>query len=654
MKYKQSLILFCLMLSIQVQGTPFWSNAQMIDNQCQKTLTKMERLNKTILDYDAQNNQVSIANLFNQLIITSSNTGSWAYLMMNTNPDAKIRDKARSCYNKLRLDPLLFQKVKQIDVTKLDTLAQRFISKISYYFTSEGVLLDKKTREQLIKIKEELTQLEQQYQKNIIADIRYIEFNKDDLKGLPEDFIQAHPADQKGIIKLSTQYPDYFPFIKYAEDEEKRAAFYRLFRQRGYPDNEPVLQQILASRYQKAVILGYKDYADYITQDKMIKSGDNIARFIQSVSSIAYKKAQDDMRQLLLAKKQVNPSAKIVNAWDVSYYINKVKQDKLQFDPMSVRDYFNYEDVQQGVMAVFSEQFNLRFTPLPNEPVWHPSVTAWKLTMDKKDMGVFYLDMHPREGKYQHAAMFPVRAGLNGPYAQTAKASLVCNFPEPKEGQPALMEHGQVSTFFHEFGHLMHYMLSQSSPWVTQAGISNELDFVEAPSQLFEEWAYNLDILQKFAFKFDTRAPLPKALAQKLIESDSIAKGYSVNRQIQFADYSYRLHLADANKINLGQFDKAIWQKHQTLPYVEKTNFYSNFGHLTGYSAIYYTYMWSLSIAKDLFGEFAKKGIEDKAVSLQYRDKILSKGGTKDAHDLLIDFLGRPTNQNHFKAWLTK
>jgi thimet oligopeptidase len=257
--------------------------------------------------------------------------------------------------------------------------------------------------------------------------------------------------------------------------------------------------------------------------------------------------------------------------------------------------------------------------------------------------------MHPRAGKYKHAAQFTKKSGVAG--VQLPEGVLVCNLPDPKDGQ-ALMEHDDVETMFHEFGHLMHHVLGGNQRWISQAGVATEWDFVEAPSQMFEEWAWNHDTLSTFAKHVDSGEVIPKELVANMRRAKDFGLGVQTRQQMFYAAISLNFHTADPAKLDMTAEVKRLKAKYTPFGFVEGTKFHSNFGHLEGYTALYYTYMWSLVIAKDILTPFLKHGLMNTAWTYKYRDKILAAGGTKDAADLVKDFLGRPFNYKAFEAYL--
>jgi thimet oligopeptidase len=319
-----------------------------------------------------------------------------------------------------------------------------------------------------------------------------------------------------------------------------------------------------------------------------------------------------------------------------------------------VRQSFPYQQVLDGLLDITSIVYDIRYVPAAIEP-WHQDVKVYDVVRGQGDekLGRIYLDMHPRDGKYKHAAQFTLKDGVAG--QQLPEGVLVCNFPSPRAtGGAALMEHDDVVTMFHEFGHLMHHVLGGSQRWIRQSGVATEHDFVEAPSQMFEEWAWNHETLSRFARHHQTGAVIPAELVEKMRRADTFGLGTHTVQQMFYAAISLGFHTADPAQLDQLAEVKRLQKKYTPFAYVEGTRFHAGFGHLVGYSALYYTYMWSLVIAKDLLTPFDHRGLMDTDVTYAYRDKILAPGGTKDAVDLVKDFLGRDYSFAAFEQYLSE
>lgn len=296
--------------------------------------------------------------------------------------------------------------------------------------------------------------------------------------------------------------------------------------------------------------------------------------------------------------------------------------------------------------------FDVTFKKAEDVPVWHPSVECFEMTQDGKLGGRFYLDMHPRENKYNHAAEFTVRSGIEG--VQIPEAALVCNFPGGIEGDPGLMEHNDVVTFFHEFGHLLHHLFGGRQKWIGVSGIQTEWDFVETPSQMLEEWAWDPATLGTFAKHYQRDEAIPAELVRRMRRASEFGKGLQVRTQMSYARLSLSCHDRHPSEVNTDVLTKTIYERYRPFRFVDDTHFQCAFGHLVDYSAVYYTYMWSLVIAKDFFAQFDSANVLATAVARKFRDTVLTPGGSEPSATIVRHFLGRDFSFDAWKAWLEK
>jgi Zn-dependent oligopeptidase len=499
-------------------------------------------------------------------------------------------------------------------------------------------------------LREELVRIGQEFGRNIKDDVRRVELDPAELEGLPEDWRRAHAPGPDGKVTVTTDNTDYVPFMTYARSGRAREALWRLYRLRGHPKNLDVLSRMLARRAELARVLGYPTWAAYVTEDKMIRSADAAAEFIERITAGAEARMRRDFTQLLERKRVDAPGAERVEPWDSAYLQERVKAERYGFDSQSVRPYFEYARVKDGVLDVTGRLFGIAYRRVPDAPVWHADVEAYDVEEEGRTLGRIYLDMFPRDGKYKHYAQFTLASGQEA--IQLPEGVLVCNFPRPSPGAPALMEHGDVKTFFHEFGHLLHHLLGGHTRWAGQSGVATEWDFVEAPSQMLEEWVWDPGVLARFGRHVETGEAIPATLVRRMKAADEYGKGLMVRQQMFYASTSLELHRRDPDGLDTTRLVAEMQERYTPFRHVEGTYFHESFGHLDGYSAIYYTYMWSLVIAKDLFGPFRAAGLMDPGVARRYRKAILEPGGSKPAAELVKDFLGRPHAFEAFEAWL--
>jgi len=633
--------------------------AERFTAECLAGLRRAEALRPTIIAA-APHDVASTLQPYNALLTAASASNAMAGLMSEVHPDEVIRDAARECeqevsrfYSDLALDRDMYDALAAVDISAADADTRRFVEHTLRDYRRAGVDQPAKVRARLKQIDEELTKLGQQFSKNIAEDVRAIDVpDPKRLAGLPADFVAAHPASADGVIHITTDYPDYNPFMTYATDDELRRDLYVAFRSRGDAHNEAVLHDVLALRSEKASLLGFPNWADYITADKMIRSGDNAASFLDKVWKLAEPRAKRDYADLLAQLRAVDPKATAVSDWQKTWLENLVKKERYEVDASEVRRYFPYRRVLAGLLAITSEIFDIEYAVASDDATpWHATVLAYDVVRRGTKLGRIYLDMHPREGKYKHAAQFPLKDGVEG--MQLPEGVLVCNFPNPGDAdEPALMEHDDVVTMFHEFGHLMHHVLGGHQRWITQSGVATEWDFVEAPSQMFEEWAWSYDTLARFARHHETGEVIPRALVDKMRRADKFGLGTATVQQIFYASISLGFHRADPGKLDQLAEVKRLQKQYTPFDYVPKTRFHASFGHLVGYSAMYYTYQWSLVIAKDLLTPFRGSGLMSTEVTYRYRDKVLVPGGSRDAADLVRDFLGREYDFRAFEDFL--
>jgi thimet oligopeptidase len=579
-------------------------------------------------------------------------------LMQEVHPDKAFRAAAEDESQKISafatdisLNRAIYDALVAIDLTGANAETRFYVEKTLKQFRLAGVDKDEATRKKIKELNEELVVIGQEFARNIREDKKTVIANSvAELDGLPQDFIDVHKPGADGKITLTIDYPDAIPVLTYARNEDLRKRMYFAYNTRAYPQNMAVIDKMAAKRYELANLIGYKTWADYATADKMIKTSANASDFITKIVSASSVRAKKEYEELLARKRKDDPSATQVNGWETGYYSQLVKKENYSFDPQKIRPYLPYQRVKQGVLDTSARLFNVTFKQVKDAPVWDPLVECWEMFEGGKLIGRFYLDMHPRDGKYNHAAQFGVRNGIDG--KQIPEATLVCNLPGADANDPGLMEYDDMVTFFHEFGHLLHTLFAGHHKWIGIAGISTEWDFVEAPSQMLEEWTRDAKTLQTFAHDYKTNAPVPAEMVAQMDRANEFGKGMQVTRQMVYARLSLSIYDRPPAEVNTDQLVKKITTETSPVPFVDGTHFQTAFGHLDGYSAIYYTYMWSLVMAKDMFSKFDKNNLLDPTVATRYRRAVLEPGGSKPAEALLEDFLGRKPSFEAYQNWL--
>jgi thimet oligopeptidase len=590
-----------------------------------------------------------VLDLWNDGDIALRGAGSVTSLLSEVHPDPELEARAEELAQEVDrlatdrdLDGDLFAVVDATDPDDLDEQALRFREHVLRDFRRAGVDQPEDARARLVEISERLTVLEQDFARIIRDDVRSVRLPREQLDGLPQDWIDAHPADYDGLVAVTTDYPDYIPFRTFARDRDARRALAVEFLNRGWPANDEILHEMLALRDEKARILGYQSWPDYDTDVKMVGSSQAVAEFIQRIADAAEPAAVRDRDALLARARQDDPGVEHLDTSITAYYSELIRRESFAVDAQEVRRYFDFEKVRAGLLDVSGRLFGLRYVPV-DVPAWHEDVTAYDVMRDDERLGRIYLDLHPREGKYKHAAQFDIVGGIEG--RLLPEGALVCNFPR------GLMEHDHVVTLFHEFGHLVHHVLGGRQRYARFSGVATEWDFVEAPSQMLEEWAWDADVLRTFATDADG-TPIPSELVDRMRAADDFGKGLFCRTQMFYAALSFVLH-RDRPEDHT-QAVRDLQERYDMTEYLPGTHFQAAFGHLSGYTSGYYTYMWSLVIAKDLFSAFDEQNLFDAEVAARYRDRILAQGGRKDAAELVTDFLGREFAFDAYAAWLDR
>ncbi len=643
----------------EVEETP-WPEpesepAQAFIAQCRADLetakAQLDRLEAGDFAGDTQ----TLLHAINELDVVSDRAVSRAGLYFNVHPDPEVREVANTCkeravelFSDIGLSRPLFKQVSDIDTEVLSRLDRRYVTDMLEDFERSGVDRDEATRERVRELNEIINKLGQRFNRNIREDVRQVTVSSADaLDGLPQDYIDSHSPNEEGEIVITTNYPDYLPVMQYAHDDDLRLRLYKVFRQRGYPENETVLKELLEARHELARLLGYDNYAEYVTENKMIETPQNAQDFIDEMSTLATPRARAEYDVLLERLREKDPDAEVVGDWQKTYLEELVKKEQYEVDAQEVRQYFRYSEVRDGIFELTETLFDVQIRPWDVDP-WHEDVEAYEIWDGDERLGQFYLDMHPREGKYKHAAAFSLQDGLKG--GQPPIKALVCNFPGA-EG-PGYMEHSQVETFLHEFGHLLHGIFAGDQPWLALSGIKTEWDFVEAPSQMLEEWVWDAETLKTFARNSEGEL-IPDELVEKMNLGRDFGRGLFTKHQMFYASISLNLYNQEPSAIEFEPLLRELQGQYSPFPYVDDTYFHTSFGHLYGYSAIYYTYMWSKVIASDMFSEFKREGLRNTEVARRYREEVLAPGGSEDAAVLVENFLGRPYSFDAFAEELS-
>lgn len=569
----------------------------------------------------------------------------------NVDPDAVLRKAAEDCEVKLsQFLTEIFQDAKlygQIKKTKAeDEIDIKFRQDILDAFEDTGVQLPAAKQARLKVILDELTKIQQEYARNIRDNPEKVVFTPAELKGLPDSYIAALKKNDQGNYLLGFDYPEYLPFMQLAESDDARKRYQIAYTRRGTEKNLALLKQAMDLRLELAQLFGRKSYADWSLKSRMAKNPETVNQFLKEVhDTVAPLEKQEvqALRQFKAETLKIPLQDVDINRWSEGYWSEKLRQSKYQIDQEKLREYFPTQASQDWLFAISSQLYGIEFKPVKVDS-WQSEVEYYDVT-DKKTgalLGGLYIDKFPREGKYGHAAVWGVRGGSTLTQRKPISA-LVTNFN--RQG----LNSDELETFVHEFGHALHGILSNTR-YASQSGTSVERDFVEAPSQMYEEWARRKETLSTLADYCTPACPrVDDELLARLKSVHNYGRGLKYARQTLYAQFDMALHTADAKKIQ----PLDVWKKLEAetaLGYTPTSEFPGQFGHIMGgYQTGYYGYMWSEVIALDMLSAFGNN-LNNPMVGEHYRKTILSQGGQKKAEQLVKDFLGRaPDNKAFFQ-----
>ena len=587
-------------------------------------------------------------NEVNQLLDSTSNT---ADLQANTDTSQGLRDAALACtekvssqYTNMYQDEALYQRMNAVvPADELDTLAKRDILK---GFESSGISLDAAKRAQFKQLSDDMTTLANEFNANVANDGKNIvTLSPAEVTGIDADFLATIPKDGAGNYQFKLNYPNRDNIMGYASNEEARRKFYVAFMQRGGNRNITILDELSKKRRQQAQLLGKESFAAWTLEDRMAGTPKAVDDFLGTVGSKVETLEKQEIADLTTVKRTdtANPAAKL-ERWDVTYYQTKVKKQNYALDQAEVRKQFPTQGSVDWLLLVSSRLYGLTFKANAKLPVWHPEVKAYDVyeADGKTYIGSFYMDLFPRDDKYGHAAAWGVR-GVSTQLGAKPVSVLVTNFD--KGG----LSSDELETLFHEFGHVLHGVLSKTR-YSFHAGTNVKRDFVEAPSQMFEEWTRRPEVTRLLTEACASCKPVDAALIAKIKAANNYGAGIQYARQRLYASYDMSLVGKDY------QAPLASWQALEgatPLGYVPATLFPAGFGHLAGgYAAGYYGYMWSEVMALDMQSAYGNNFMDPK-VGAKYRSLILEKGGEVNPMTLVTQFLGRAPNSDAFFAQIT-
>ncbi|WP_297336310.1 M3 family metallopeptidase [Algoriphagus sp.] len=562
--------------------------------------------------------------------------------------------------NDILLDQVLFTRVAQVYEQKnelsLNEEQAMLLDKTYKSFVRNGAMLTEKDAMKLRKIDQELAQLSLKFGEHVLAETnRFVHFVSDETQvdGLPEGIKEAAAqiAEEKGKPgqwAFTLDYPSYIPAMTYLKNRSLRKLLFLAYNSKASKgdelDNQEVIKAILRLRNERATLLGYPSHADFVLEERMAKNPTSVMNFLENLLEKAKPKAEKEVEELEAFAKKLDQLNRL-EKWDFAYYSELLKKKKFELNDEILRPYFQLENVIEGVFQTAHNLYGLNFVPNSEIPVYHQDVTAYEVKDEKgKHIAVFYADFFPRSGKRNGAWMTSYRSQYKLEDQDfRPHVSIVCNFTKPTKSKPSLLTFNEVTTLFHEFGHALHGMLADST-YPSLSGTSVYWDFVELPSQIFENWCYEKECLDLFAKHYQTGEKIPAELIEKIKNSSNFQQGYQTVRQISFGLLDMAYHSQNPASItDLFEFEQSLMKKTELLPPVAGPLMSTSFSHIFqgGYASGYYSYKWAEVLDADAFELFQEKGVFDPETARSFAKNILSAGGSVHPSILYKRFRGR-------------
>ena len=575
-------------------------------------------------------------------------------------PERDVRDAGNAAEERIQkwaVDLLFrsdfYQAIKGFSETpeaeELTGARRRFLDFLLRDLRKAGHELDEEARAEVKRLTQRLVELGVLFQRNIDEHQDHMAVTKADLEGMPESYVNGlEPGEEEGTYKISMAYPDVIPFMENSPRRDLRQELLRKFNSRAVDSNRPLLEEAMAARARIAEIFSRPSWAHHQLEEKMAKTPEAVRDFYTALLPGLSEIGQSELGKLTEMLRADGLDDRL-QFYDFRYYDTQLRKRDYGVDPTVVASYFPLQQVIDGMFELTGEVFGLRYRKV-EQPVWHPDVLAYAIddASSGDQIAQFFMDLFPREGKFSHAAAFPMVPGRRLPDGSYQKplAAIVANFTKPGEDRPSLLQHKEVETFFHEFGHILHQTLTRAE--LTKfSGTSTEGDFVEAPSQIMENWTWQTDVLARFARHYETGEPIPAQLVSQLTAAKNLNIALLTLRQAQFGLLDMWIHdetpEKDLDDIHARSSEVSLF------PAQADTFYPASFGHLLGgYDAGYYGYLWSEVYGDDMWSRFENEGVTNPAVGADYRREVLEKGGSRDGIEHLRAFLGREPNNEAF------
>ena len=584
---------------------------------------------------------------FNELESAIYDLSGRIAFMGDVHPDEKIRDFGNEADSKIQnlaleifKDQDLYEKFKEIQTNNLDEESKTFYRDLEIDFKDAGHGLSDEKKDRLTEIEKKLIDLSISFSENIAKDKTEVLFLEDELKGLSQNELKNLKKNNDSFV-ITMAYPDINAVMENCSVRTTREIVWKAFNNRAVKENSPILEEAVQLRNEKALLFGFKTWAEYRLQNRMAKSPKNVASMYESLIPKLQKAAEVEKIELAIDNIEISD----ITPWDIRYFISKERSKVSSIENSELKKFFYIHDVKTEMFKVCEEVFDLHIKPESNETAWHEDVELWSLwEKNGQQLAYFYLDLYPREGKFTHAAVFDISSGGSS-RQELPICSMVANFPNPNTGD-GLMTFDEVETLFHEFGHVLHNGIGKSK-YTRFVGANCEWDFVEAPSQIMEHWVWKVECMKRISTHIESGESLSEEICEKLNKSKNIGVSLLTLRQVSFGLADQHLH-GENFKDSLLEIEHAA-QKVTTITYPKDINHLAAFGHLLGgYDAAYYGYLWAEIIGDDLFSRFENEGVLSNSVGVDYKNKILKPGGTVPAENMVQDFLGRKWNDEAF------
>ena len=600
---------------------------------------------------------------FDQLTGALYSWGASLHVLHMASSDAAIRDAAYQqmlkleefAIEKIEYNYYLYKKLETCGNALLQDDIQphraRYITDLLDAYKKRGFALSEEDRQEAMQLSKQLVQQSMQFDANINQDSSSITATRDQLAGLDDSFISSLEQADDGQYKLGADYPTYSRVMENCRVADTRYRMWHMFSNRAYPENKPLLEQIISLRDQFAKKVGYQDYAHLdIDHEEMAENPETVQGFLQELLERTQQKWEQEFANFTqnLPESVTLDDHGRLKPWDISFVKNQYKKSYHAVDEAALTHYFPLEHTLNQLLSIYEQFFGIQFKTVPVDGLWSDDLWCVQAYYNGELMGHIIMDLFPRDNKYSHAAhVGVVPSVIEGDKRHPSVIFLVANFPKPQGDEPALLKRDDVMTFFHEFGHCLHTLFG-ATELIGQSGTHVATDFVELPSQMLEEWLYDKDILKKVSSHYTTGDPLPDADIERIQGLQEYDAGFFVQRQVALSRMSLYSFMDGSDKDADQLFNLAFSHMHPYIMPSDENHFYTAFGHLTGYGSKYYSYLWSKVYAIDVYSYIRERGLLDQSVGKRYAHNVLMPGDTKKPITLLQDFLERTPSRDAF------